>query len=231
VAKNIVTAKLVNYGAWLSSLPGSQARRVSGVVETIRRELAGAESIESVRGYEGSAARVVFAEINRRTPQPGFRSQGRLPREKPDRFNALLDFLYSMLFTRLNVLVRGEGLNPYLGFLHSARDDYESLVCDMQEPFRCRMDRLALKLINRREIVEGSFDEKDGRWRLNPKATGVLIEAFEREEQVRLAREAATLGELLSAQVLALRRWVEGDDETPALFVSRTRQSRSDRAS
>ena len=95
----------------------------------------------------------------------------------PDRWNALLDSLYSLLFTRLNVLVRGAGLDPYLGFLHSPKDDYESLVCDLHEPFRFRMDRLALKLLHLRQVTAESFaQDGTGSWRLTPDAYGALIE-------------------------------------------------------
>ena len=100
-------------------------------------------SVAFARGIEGAAARLVFPLLNRRTAAPGFESKGRVPRAKPDRWNTLLDALYSLLFTRLNVLLRCANLDPYLGFLHSPKDDYESLVCDLIEPFRFRMDRLA----------------------------------------------------------------------------------------
>lgn len=148
-------------------------------------------------------------------PSGGFREKN------PTVFNTLLDFLYSLLFTRLNVLLRGQGLNPYLGFLHSPLDSYESLVCDLQEPFRCRIDRLALKLINRQEITGAHFETKgNAKWRLTSAAVGIVIEAFEREEEVRLAGEPSTLAQLLSGQVLAIRHWVEEKVAAPAFFTA-----------
>ena len=218
-ARRVVEAKLRNYAHWLRSLPDPAAKGASRALEEICRELNAAANIEALRGYEGSGARLTFALVNRLAKQPGFASPRRLPREKPDRFNALLDMLYSLLFTRLNVLLRNQGMNPYLGFLHSPLDDFESLVCDLQEPFRCRMDRLALKLINRQELKEASFEQDEqGHWRLSSDAVGIVIEAFEREEEVRLAGEPATLAQLLCGQVLAIRQWAERSASAPAFF-------------
>lgn len=222
-ARRLVEAKLRNYSSWLLSLPKPDAKQAARTLLEICRELNGATDVDAVRGYEGSGARLVFALVNRLGARPGFESPRRVPREKPDRFNTLLDMLYSLLFTRLNVLLRSQGLDPYLGFLHSPLDHYESLVCDLQEPFRCRMDRLALKLINRQEITADGFEQpqpESGRWRLTGDAVGVVIEAFEREEEVRLVGEPSTLTQLLAGQVLAIRQWAEGQAVEPAFFAA-----------
>ena len=222
-ARRVVEAKLRNYACWLRSLPRPDAKQAARTLLEICRELPGAAEVEALRGYEGSGARLVFALVTRLAGQPGFASARRVPREKPDRLNALLDMLYSLLFTRINVLLRSQGLDPYLGFLHSPLDHYESLVCDLQEPFRCRMDRLALKLINRQELTADGFETMEtesGRWRLTRDAVGVVIEAFEREEEVRLVGEPSTLSQLLAGQVLAIRQWAEGQTVEPAFFAA-----------
>jgi CRISPR-associated protein Cas1 len=220
-ARRIVEAKLRNYRHWLRSLPQASAKETGHKLESLCHSLADATTVEAVRGVEGLGGRLTFQIINGLVLGEGFASKQRLPREKPDRYNTLLDMLYSLLFTRLNVLLRGAGLNPYLGFLHSPQDSYESLVCDLQEPFRCRMDRLALKLLNRKELIAEGFENVEGRgWRLTSKAVGVVIEAFEREEQVRLAGEPSTFGQLLAGQIQAFRNWVEGRAETPAYFLA-----------
>ena len=51
-------------------------------------------------------------------------------------------------------------------------------------------------------------------------AVGVVIEAFEREEEVRLAGEPSTLGQLFAAQIHAMRQWVEEKADTPAFFLA-----------
>jgi CRISPR-associated endonuclease Cas1 len=221
VARRVVEAKLRNYRHWLRSLSGEPAKHAARTLEEICEVLPDAGGVEALRGYEGSGARLTFHLVNGMAQVAAFSSPQRIPREKPDRFNALLDMLYSLLFTRLNVLLRSSGLNPYLGFLHSPIDNYESLVCDLQEPFRCRMDRLALKLLNRKEITVESFEQKEnGAWRLTGAGVGIVIEAFEREEEARLAGEPSTFGQLLAGQVHAMREWVEGKADAPAFFLA-----------
>jgi CRISPR-associated protein Cas1 len=132
-----------------------------------------------------------------------------LPREKPDRWNVLLDFGYTRLFARLNVLLCVRGLNPYLGFLHSPANNYESLVCDLQEPFRARCDRWVLRLVNLRQARSEDFEsDTRGGLRLTREATRRLLQAWEQEMDTRWGGDAGTLEQLLHAQVEAVREWV-----------------------
>ena len=217
IAKRVVEAKLRNYHSWLRGSRRAEARIAAGQLDQILRKVYTARTVDALRGVEAGGAKVAFATIAAIATEKGFESAGRVPREKPDGLNSLLDTLYSLLFTRINVLVRGSGLSPYLGFLHSADDSYESLVCDLQEPFRCRMDRLALKLLNRGEITARDFYVENGAWKIGD-GISTIIEGFEREEEVRLVGEPGTLAQLLAAQVRALRSWASGDAVQPAFF-------------
>ncbi len=155
IAAEIVDAKLGNYVAWLRQT--AEGRTVAERLrETISR-LSSVASVESVLGLEGEAARHTFRFVNDQVRKPGFASKERAPRRKYDSWNSLLDFVYTRLFTRLNVLARARGLNPYLGFLHSPQDNFESLVCDLQEPFRARCDRWAVKQVNLGTVATTDF--------------------------------------------------------------------------
>ncbi len=210
IAARIVTAKLHNYLAWFKERWPGESRAICQHVETSMASLAKADDIAKIRGYEGEAARRMFSFINGLC-KPGFECKKRNKRSHQDYYNSLLDFAYSLLFTRLNVLLRSRGLNPYLGILHSHKDNYESLVCDLQEPFRCRIDRFVIKTINREIIRTTDFGIRDnGAYWLKSKAVAQFIQAFEREMQVRLAGDGGTLQQLLSAQVQSLCNWVSG---------------------
>ncbi len=214
IAARIVVAKLHNYLAWFSERWPSEAHEIRQELETSIASVSKASSIESIRGFEGQAARHVYRFVNNRCADEGFRSPGRKKREKSDPFNSLLDFAYFLLFTRLNVLLRCRGLNPYLGILHSHKDNYESLICDLQEPFRCRMDRFVLKLINRKIIRLEHFDlDADGRYILKGPAVGLVLKEFEREMDTRLSRDGGTFKQLLIAQTHAVLEWVRDGAE------------------
>ena len=178
-----------------------------------------AATVNQVLGYEGRAAGQLFSFIVTLIRAPGFlkakpEQEKREKRKKGDRFNSLLDFAYFLLFTRINVLLLSQGLNPYLGILHSHKDHFESLSYDLLEPFRCRMDRLVLRLINLKSIKVSDFycDQKYG-WRLKPAGVGVFLRKFEQELDTRRSGDDGALKQLLYVQVKLMAKWVDGGAE------------------
>lgn len=215
LARRVVAAKLTSYQQWLHDSRGVAARSLAAVLSDISGRLGEAPNVESLRGREGEAARRVFAHVQTLVALPEFASAARIPHEKRDRFNALMDFAYWLLFTRLNVLARGAGLSPYLGFLHSHKDHYESLVYDLMEPFRFRLDRLALNCLHLRSIRPEHFEQPapDQPWRLTRPGMAVLVEAFEKDLATRRRGEPGTFRQLLVAQVNLVERWAVNDEE------------------
>ena len=211
LAAQVVAAKLEPYQRWIKAQRGPDGQRLWEQLEEIKAHLPQAPSVEAVRGGEAQAARLVYGFANGLVKEPDFASQGRQPRQKADPYNSLLDFAYSLLFCRINVLVRGRGLNPYLGLLHSHQDNYESLVCDLQEPFRCRMDRMVIKLINRKVIKADMFagDAQRG-FRLESAGVRLFLEAFQRELSLALVEDPGPLAEMISALVQRVKAWAQG---------------------
>jgi hypothetical protein len=183
---------------------------------------------------EGRAAAVLYPVVNALCLPPEFHSPLRRAREKCDLWNTLYDAGSSLHFSRLNLLLRSRGINPYLGFLHSAADHYESLVCDLQEPFRARLDRFLVKLVNKRIITPQHFEQDEAstskrpraksppapdpsqptpaaqpRWALTTDGYRALIAAWDRELRVRLAGDPATLGDLLASQVWLATEYIQ----------------------
>jgi CRISPR-associated protein Cas1 len=143
-----------------------------------------------------------------------------VPGEQPDPWNRLLDCAYSLLFQRINTLIRLRGLDPYFGLLHSPQAPYESLVCGLQEPFRARCDRFVLKLVNRGQITPEHFTTVPYTGLdLAPKAAGLFIELFAQELNTRLAGDAVTWAKAIEAQVLAIQHWVERGDPVRVFFA------------
>lgn len=212
LAAQIVTAKIHNYLAWFKERWPSESRDLVHHLETAIASLVKANEVRRIRGYEGDAAKHIFKFVNRLCVDSAFHCKGRQQRKREDPYNSLLDFAYSLLFTRLNVLLRSQGLNPYLGLLHSHKDHFESLVCDLQEPFRCRIDRFVIKTVNRKIISHDDFDlNQYGKLWMNHGAVGRFLEAFEREMATRLAGDDGTMKQLLMAQVRSVKDWAENN--------------------
>lgn len=211
----LVHAKLHNALAWLTGRREPAIRAaLPALGELADRAAALAARLPQVAnpkvplGLEGSAAALIYPLVNTLVLDPDWRSTHRSPREKPDRWNALYDFGANLLFARLNAAIRSAGLNPYLGWLHSAADNYESLVCDLMEPFRARLDRWLIKTVNRKLVTPAHLElDATGKWRFTRDGARHVIEAWERELQVRLAGEPGTLAEILHSQVTLLAQW------------------------
>lgn len=208
IARHLVSHKIHNALWVVKGWPEGGDRTLRHRLESARRQAEEADHLDRLRGVEGLAARQMFQAMRQQLHEPEYRSGVRKPHLAPDRLNSVLDFSYYLLFVRLNVLVRTRGLNPYLGFLHSPENRYPSLICDLQEVFRPRIDRFVVKSLNRHIVRPEDFVEKrKGRWRLSGPATARYVEAFERELEIRLTGDPGTLRELLEAQVLSLEEW------------------------
>ena len=208
VARTIVEAKLTGYLGWADSIlpPASQILRDSA--RSGVQSLKGKTEASSFLGIEGAAARKLFRAVNDLCRDPFWHSGSREPHSRKDAWNLLLDTLSFLLFTRVNILVRATGLDPFLGFLHSPSDRFESLVCDIQEPFRARIERLAVRLVNI-GILKPAHTEKhpDGSWSWSPDGWRQIIAEFETELDRRRGKDPITWRTQVQHLVEAIRLW------------------------
>ncbi|GAB3474530.1 type I-C CRISPR-associated endonuclease Cas1c [Nocardiopsis coralliicola] len=135
--------------------------------EDLAQSLKSAESagdLDELMGVEGNAARVyfeMFALLVR--PETGFAFPGRVKRPPTDPVNALLSFLYGLVRSMVHGACEQVGLDPYVGFLHGIRPGKPALALDLMEEFRSVLaDRVALTLINRRQLGQEDFETLPG---------------------------------------------------------------------
>ena len=124
------------------------------------QHLPACENLDTLRGFEGEAARAYFSTLDRlvAVDREIFRMNGRSRRPPLDPLNALLSFLYALLMNDCVASAEGVGLDPQVGFLHAIRPGRAALALDLMEEFRSVLaDRLALTLINRRQITAQDF--------------------------------------------------------------------------
>jgi CRISPR-associated protein Cas1 len=208
LAKAFAAQKIENYKPLIAARYRAGHAGLLAGLDRAAAAIEEAADIEAVRGHEGQAARLLFKALNSFIKVPEFRFRRRR-RDEPDRMNGLFNFGYYLLFTRLNTLVRGAGLNPYLGFLHDGDDDYESLVCDIEELFRAPVDRMLVSLVNLRIIRPADFRETPRGPRLQPAAAKRFLLRF--EEMLHADAGGLSLLRAMEAQVEAFRRYVAED--------------------
>lgn len=121
-------------------------------------------SLDSLRGLEGDAAKTYFAVFDElilhQKDDFFFRQRSRRP--PLDNVNALLSFLYVLLAHDVASALETVGLDPAVGFLHRDRPGRAGLALDLMEELRPVLaDRLALTLINRRQVSASGFSRTE----------------------------------------------------------------------
>ena len=182
---------------------------------------------EALQGAEGEAASLYFGVFDTliRSPEPELRFRGRSRRPPLDAVNALLSFLYTLLTHDCRSAAESVGLDPAVGFLHRDRPGRPSLALDLMEELRPILaDRLALSLINRRQLRATDFETRDGGAILltDDGRRTVLTAWQERKKEERLhpfLGETAPLGLVPYLQAQLLARHLRGDlDAYPSWF-------------
>lgn len=173
IARNCVAGKLQNARQVLlraareSASDGDRAALVAIAVGHSQSltQLEHLATADEVRGCEGEAARGYFSVFSLmiREDREAFAMSGRSRRPPLDRINALLSFLYTLLVGDCVGAAEGVGLDPQAGYLHVLRPGRPALALDLAEELRSILaDRLALSLINRRQLRRDDFVVREG---------------------------------------------------------------------
>jgi CRISP-associated protein Cas1 len=182
---------------------------------------------EVLRGAEGEAGRIYFGVFNDliRVPDADIVFRGRSRRPPLDPVNALLSFLYTLLVHDCRSAAESVGLDPAVGFLHRDRPGRPSLALDLMEELRPALaDRLALALLNRRQIGSGDFVRQDsGAVLLTDDGRKAVLAAWQERKRAERRHpfldEVAPLGLVPYLQAQLLSRCLRGDlDAYPPWF-------------
>ena len=164
-AHAIVRAKVHNSRILLMRLqrrhPNEIAKTAVINLKKIINSLNSAESLESLRGYEGKAANIYFQGLSSLF-QGNFSFTKRTMRPPTDPINSLLSFGYTLLFQHLFSLVQLTGLHTHFGNLHTCRENHPALVLDLMEEFRAQIvDSLVVYLVNKNIFSPDNFTNPD----------------------------------------------------------------------
>lgn len=191
--------------------------------------IAPAGDVDFIRGIEGESARVYFEFFDRMIVEnrDTFRMTGRNRRPPRDPMNALLSFLYVMLVNDCISAIEGVGLDPQMGFFHVMRPGRPSLGLDLMEELRPVLaDRLALTLINRRQLSERHFEPRPGgSVYLNEDGRKTVVAAYQKRKQDEIHHPVVDrklpFGLVPHIQARLLARHIRGELEGYPAFVYR----------
>ncbi|HEV7589717.1 MAG TPA: type I-C CRISPR-associated endonuclease Cas1c [Longimicrobium sp.] len=226
IARAMVAAKIANARTVLLRAardhPSAAGAAVQGATAQLDRCLAvcaAGTSVDALRGTEGEAARAYFAVFDHLVvaQKEEFAFHERSRRPPLDRLNALLSFLYSMLAIDARAACEAAGLDPAVGFLHVDRPGRPGLALDLIEEFRAFIaDRLALSLINRRQVQGSGFRSRSsGGVEMDDATRKTVLAAFQKRKQEEIRHpflgEVTTVGLLPHLQARLLARHLRGD--------------------
>jgi len=158
--RSIARSKLRNQFVMMQRISRFQKRNLKREIlqmKEIISKLDSAGEIASLRGFEGAGARVYFSVFGQGFTEPqGFTKRVRRPPTDP--VNAVLSFLYTVLFNRVAGAVEREGLDPYVGVFHAIGYGAQALALDLMEEFRTIIvDTLVFSLFNLKIISKNDF--------------------------------------------------------------------------
>ena len=237
IARNIVAGKIKNTRTVL--LRG--ARETKDIADQTALRKAAARlgqavtaldqqnNLDVIRGIEGEAARTYFSAIEYLilVDRDIFRPNGRTRRPPRDYLNALLSFLYALILSDCVAAAEGVGLDPQVGFLHAIRSGRPALSLDLMEEFRVLLgDRVAITLINRRQITPQHFEEKPGgSVYLNDPGRRKVAVAYQKRKQEKithpLLEHSKPIALIPHIQARLLARTFRGDLEQYPPFIYR----------
>ena len=203
-----------------------RAEELSVVLRWLDRE---AGTLDRARGFEGQAANIYFGAftLHLRQQREDFLFQKRTRRPPLDFINCLLSFLYALLRNDCIAALTATGLDPFVGYLHTERPNRPALALDLMEEFRPVLaDRLAITLVNRRQISADDFVKREG-GAVEFSKTGLkkVIAAYQTRKQDTLTHpllnQEFRCGQLMLAQARILARHLRGDIPEYYPFISR----------
>ncbi|MEW5828034.1 MAG: type I-C CRISPR-associated endonuclease Cas1c [Chloroflexota bacterium] len=186
-------------------------------------------STADLMGFEGSAAKIYFRVFEQMIVQQrgDFPFKERSRRPPLDNMNALLSFLYTLLTNEVASALEAVGLDPYVGFLHQDRPGRPSLALDLMEELRpVFADRLALSLVNRKQVTGRGFAVKEsGGVLMDDETRKAVITAWQERKKEDIVhpylKERVSFGLIPHVQAMLLARYLRGDlDAYPPFFWS-----------
>jgi CRISPR-associated endonuclease Cas1 len=184
LARQIILRKLVAQRECLDRHPelperyrGYQAIDIAAQWLSLEPPTPGTSTLNGVRLYEARAANAYYAcwrglrlkvdgSAEKKWPPPWKEiaerksplTRWQSPRQATNPAQAMLNLVYAMLESQVRQALNAIGADPACGVVHSDRDARDSLVYDIMEPIRGKVDHLLLDFIAAHTFAAGDFN-------------------------------------------------------------------------
>lgn len=119
-----------------------------------------ADIAPTLRGWEGVASKIYFETINVFLPIE-YQFDTRSQHPATDIANAMLNYGYGLLYSKIESALIKAGIDPYVGVMH--RDDYNRpvLAFDIIELYRVWVDYVVFSILMQHRITDEFYSVKD----------------------------------------------------------------------
>ncbi len=194
-------------------------QRISQHLSESLKSIENCTSIDTLRGIEGDAAAEYFSVFSELilNADDAFIFNGRNKRPPLDPVNAMLSLFYTVLALDCGSALRGAGLDPYIGFMHTDRPGRRSLALDCMEELRPVMvDRFVVTCINNRTVKAGHFEKhEEGEVTLTDEGRKLLFDAWQSKKRETIThpylREKMPWGLVPVVQAQLVAQYIRGD--------------------
>ena len=235
VAKYFITGKVANQKTVLQRAIRDHkdkvnVEKVQKAILVLDRNLSKIETetdLDKLRGIEGDSAETYFSVFDEliTSQKDDFKFEGRNRRPPLDNVNAMLSYVYTLLYHDMISACEVVGLDPAVGFMHRDRPGRLSLALDLMEEFRSFFaDRLVLSLINRGEITAEQFEKTaSGAVNMSDSARKTIINAYQKKKETVLnhpyVEKKMHLAILFQIQARLLARFLRGDIDGYPVYI------------
>ncbi|WP_088888932.1 type I-D CRISPR-associated endonuclease Cas1d [Leptolyngbya ohadii] len=224
LVRGFVRGKLKNYRNSLlraqREFPELQLQSAITQLEQAIDPIDRTNTIDSLRGLEGSGSAAYFGCFNQLIRVKAFQFAGRNRRPPTDPVNALLSLGYALLRHDVQSAVNLVGFDPYLGYLHTQRYGRPSLALDLMEEFRpLVVDAIVLSAINRRSLSPEAFvaEPLSGAVSLTSEGLRTFLRLYEQKKQSQfkhpVLQTQCTYQESFEIQARLMSKYLMGETE------------------
>ncbi len=183
-----VKRKFLNQIDFLKKLRQARPHRsqqITSYIEKLQNIMKGLDSLSgsieelrsTIMGIEGSGGRIYFEALSSLMPDR-FKFEGRSRNPAKDEFNALLNYAYGVLYSKVEKACIIAGLDPYVGIIHTDHYNKKSLVFDLIENYRIWADEVVFNLFASRKVKVEHFDSVPNGLILNKEGKALLLTDF-----------------------------------------------------
>lgn len=212
-SKRLVLAKSFVKGAYMNMRKVVQ-RSGAGKLQNYDSKIDSAGSIEELMGIEGNIHIEYLSVLDNKFPEK-FKINGRSRRPPGNNVNAMMSYLYSVLYGVVTSEILRTHLNPSISYLHQPSERRSSLALDVAEIFRPIIcDRVIMKLVNLKMVNEDDFIFDNGVL-LNERGRRKILEGFDEKMRetvyLRSLGRNVSLHRMIRLELYKIERHVMGD--------------------